>query len=435
MGKTGFKGNKNTNAQFDELEAPSSYVKYSRRSWLKLLWLLLLVPLIYILFQIAVIMLPRVRTEIAIRDSMTDYLSLDGFVALESITVTDSGTAGKDIYFTVDPGQRVSMGSVVARTFSGSASVADMIELKRIEEEIEILENAQSSVNEGGDVEAVLKQLQIGLNQYLSVLDSLEYSNIDDAKDSITLSANKLQIATGGASDFTARLDQLKSSRAAYETKVSASGEVNAPESGYFVPSNKQDRKHYNYEYLEQLSPSQLQNAINQPPEYYGDSVIGHIVTDYHWSYFANLTPKQAERIEPGDKLQIAFPEHAINPLPVVVKTVDVDEKSGIAKAEFACEYINPEILSLRDEPAQIIFRTEKGLRIDKNALRIIEGENCVFVKFGNQVYKRKIKILLEDENYMLIPLTPEKDVSEVEMYDDIIVDSGGVELHDKKIL
>ena len=89
----------------------------------------------------------------------------------------------------------------------------------------------------------------------------------------------------------------------------------------------------------------------------------------------------------------------------------------------------------LRQETAQIIFNTQKGLRLEKEALRVIEGKQCVYVKFANQVFLRPVKVLLEDENHVLLSAEEEEGVNEVEMYDVVVVEAGGVELYDKKIL
>ncbi len=58
-----------------------------------------------------------------------------------------------------------------------------------------------------------------------------------------------------------------------------------------------------------------------------------------------------------------------------------------------------------------------------------------VYEEFGNMAYFRRIDIVMENEHYMMVPARYEEGVNEVELYDKIIIDSGGVELHDRRIL
>ena len=74
-----------------------------------------------------------------------------------------------------------------------------------------------------------------------------------------------------------------------------------------------------------------------------------------------------------------------------------------------------------------------EGLRIPAQARHTVEGQDCVYVKFGNKAYKCPIQILYEDENYLLVSDKKVKGQNEVELYDEIIVK--GMDLYDEKVL
>ena len=95
---------------------------------------------------------------------------------------------------------------------------------------------------------------------------------------------------------------------------------------------------------------------------------------------------------------------------------------------------MNADILSLGIETARIDLKTYEGIRLDKAALHIVEGNRGVYVKYGNLQRFLKITILYEDENYILIPADGQLGTdNEVRLYDEIIVQ--GKNLQDGKLI
>lgn len=416
-----------------------------RRLWKKyrwLLWLLLMLPFVYLAVQVFIILAPRMRYETVFAGSMTDALSVKGQVVLESVPVE---AVGGIPYYTVPVGQRVAVGGEVATVFSTEQELVIMDRLQAIDQELALLEEAQHTVAEGGDLQGLLDAMQAGIYDMLGTVETGNYGSIEGPVQAATLAANKMQIATGQVESFQPRIDQLNALKAEYEQHLQPIGAIFAPETGYFVPSGQKDAVQRDLETVSAYTPQELQRVLEQPPSYYGDNVAGHIITDYKWRFFAVVTAKQAEKFVVGSKgLQLVFPDAGDAGMPVTVERVEVDEAAGIATVELMGEYVSPEILQLRVENAQVVFGEMKGIRVPKTAMRLVDIENedgmmltykGVYVKFDNMVYFKKIDVLIEDEFYMIVPATVTPGVNEVEMYDEVVVDTGGVELHDRKIL
>ena len=116
------------------------------------------------------------------------------------------------------------------------------------------------------------------------------------------------------------------------------------------------------------------------------------------------------------------------------VQELTRDEDAGLAKLVVSCQTVNAEILSFGVETAQIDLKTYEGIRIDKAALHIVDGQRGVYVKYGNLQRFLKIETLYEDENYILIPDNGKLGTdNEVRLYDEIIVQ--GTNLQDGKLL
>ena len=121
-------------------------------------------------------------------------------------------------------------------------------------------------------------------------------------------------------------------------------------------------------------------------------------------------------------------------PLSATVEEVAPDKDNGIAKIVLQCQTINAEVLSFGQETAQIDLKTYEGIRIDKEALHIVDGQRGVYVKYGNLQRFLKITTLYENDSYILIPENGKIGTdNEVRLYDEIIVQ--GTNLQDGKLL
>lgn len=395
-------------------------------------WAVVMVPVVYFTVQIFMILTPRMRTELAIQETMTDYMRVTGNVMLQTQPVTGQGI----LYYTAQPGRRVSAGAEVARIFQSADGLKAMYELNRVSEQIALLEQAQKTSAEKGDVDLYLEQMQKAQQGYMYGLQLGDYSVLAEPANEMMLAGNKVLMATGGTAGFESQINELQGRKQQYEALAVSTGSITSPATGYFTPSTKQDRIPLDTEEVRAASAGELQQMLMQSPMFYGPEIAGHVISDYKWSYIFTVSIKEASRFSVGStSLKIRFPGTSELSFPVKVSSVEMDEAAGLAKVELMCEYISPEILTLRVEQADIIFREFKGIRVDKSALRIVEGKQYVYVKFANQVYLTPIKILLEDEFYLLVSEEFIAGENELKLFDTVVVDSGGMELHDKRVL
>ena len=91
-------------------------------------------------------------------------------------------------------------------------------------------------------------------------------------------------------------------------------------------------------------------------------------------------------------------------------------------------------MLCLNYEEAEISLHTYQGIRIDRRALHIVNGQRGVYVKYGNLQRFLKITTLYENDSYILVPEDGKLgSANEVRLYDEIIVQ--GTNLEDGKLL
>lgn len=417
--------------------AQEDYRPFSlRHPWvryLRYLWLLLLIPVGYVCIQMVFILSPNVSTATAIDHTMTDFTDIGGVVATRSTPIFGGG--GGVVYYTVEPGQWVSADTPVAELYATQEAAEARAEIDRINMELQQLQTAQRTTSEGVDANLYMQQMVNGIHDLRSVTDSLDYSNLNTAMEEVALANNKYQIATGQVENFQTRIDVLMARRAALQAQAVPTGSILMEKTGFFMPAAKYDRVPYDIEALQEATPEELASLLAAQPAYSEEGIVGYVVEEYKWFLFITVGADEVVKYVPGNSVHLMFPEWGSFSLPAKVEAVEQNEEMSAFKITISSEQVTPELLQLRAENARVVFRIESGLRIDRDALRIIDGQTGVYIKFGNNAYFRHIEILLEDEKYILISGTYKRGVNEVQRFDEVIVDTGGMELYDGKIL
>ena len=167
---------------------------------------------------------------------------------------------------------------------------------------------------------------------------------------------------------------------------------------------------------------------------YHYRSRAGQITTGFSWKFYAVCDLDTAARFDNISSGKISVPGKQNTPLSATVEEVTEDKDNGIAKIVLQCQTISAEVLGLGCETVQVDLKTYEGIRIDKAALHIVNGQRGVYVKYGNLQRFLKITTLYENDSYILVPEDGKLgSANEVRLYDEIIVQ--GTNLEDGKLL
>ena len=334
--------------------------------------------LLYVAVQFVLIFHRSYKTETAIRYTLAESLNLTGVVAFDAVDVPGSGNLG----YLVQDGERVTNGTVVAECYTDDTQGLQRERLDRLERSITLLTKSQNSA--GSELSVLTNQTKQALYNLLDKLDTAQYTGISDAQDSFLLAQNRLQISTGQTADFSQSIAALQTEYDGIKAQLDTLQTVTATTNGYFSRT--------------EASPA--------------------VRTDCR----ALSTVK------------ISVPGKQNTPLSATVEEVTEDKDNGIAKIVLQCQTISAEVLGLGCETVQVDLKTYEGIRIDKAALHIVNGQRGVYVKYGNLQRFLKITTLYENDSYILVPEDGKLgSANEVRLYDEIIVQ--GTNLEDGKLL
>lgn len=410
--------------------ARAPFGKPKRTGTKLLVGLLLLVPAVYVAVQLATIAgrSSALLTQTAVLDTMAESVVCEGFLGMteQSITYEGSGV----LSYIARNGERVSEGIGVARLFASEADAAEYKRYTALSQEIELLTKAQAT-GSVGDASLLEKQVQTGVYDALDALDSGDFSSLQAAQNNIQLAQDKLRVSMGEMEDYSARISELTARRDALNG--AAGTVITAPGTGYFVSSQESTAALFTPEQLAEMTPVQLQEALQQPVQENPENCAGKIISDYRWRFFALVDAEQAEKFSEGTDVTVSFPKVSQESVPASIVSIQLDEEAGIAKVELLCDYINSETVALEREQAVIALRTYMGLRIPTRACHTVNGKTYVYTKLGNMVHQKPVAVLWTDGENTLISPEYIKDENELEMYDEVIVEGTG--LYNGKLL
>lgn len=377
--------------------------------------MLLALAAVYIVLQLYAILGRTYQTETAISASMEDTVPLSGIAMFDAVPVSGGGSLG----YLVEDGERVTEGTVLAEIYTDPAQSTQREELDRLDRIIDLLTKSENSV--GSDLALLTAQTRTALLNLLDQLDTASYTGMSDAIDEFLLAQNRLQISTGQSSGFTATLADLQTQRDAAAAALEGLQTITADRNGYFISTAAALPLDLSEDTLKSDTAAALSERLQQEIPTTGSDLAGRIVTGFSWRFYGVCDLDTAARFDGLTSVKIRVPGKQDEALDATVTEVAADETAGLAKITLECRTINADVLRLGREDAEIVLNTYEGIRVSKRAMHIVDGERGVYVKYGSLQRFRRIVVLFEDENYLL--LDPEAEDNEVRLYDEIIVE------------
>ncbi len=388
----------------------------------------LLIPIIYIAVQLLSFEQDSVyATDTIMNVKVSDSIEARGIIAQDEALITYSGGV---LGFVADTAGRVSQNSVVALSFATQESAQQSAYADMLFEQLDVLLKSEISTT-GIDTAMLQMQVQTYTNELLNAIHSGDFENYYDKKFDLQLSANKLSIAMGQSADYAQSIAEIENLM--NNARSLAPGtEIIAPITGYFVPQSESSQSIYTIQQLNEMNALQLQEAALTSTPQHPDGVVGKLAQSHIWSFYTSVPIQQANKFRAGQSVNIYFDGNAMGYKADVI-SVEENEAAGLAKIVMQSNLINADVLSKEHALAQIEFRQIEGLRISKDALRVKDAIDGVYVLRGNIIEFCEIEILYEMENYYVVSSEFELGENEVRLYDEAII--GGTDLYDGKLL
>lgn len=384
---------------------------------------------VFFVHQAAAAVYKPISTESATYYTAADGLNITGLI-IRNETLVKSQSGGV-MHFIASDGNRVAKDGVIANIYDNESASITLTNIDSVNTKITDIEEMLSYNDlEAADLDMVNSRVQKSLDSMIVSASGGKFNGYSECKENLLSSLNRRQIAMGETADFSSQLAALKSELATLSASLpAAKGTIKAEKSGYFVSKTDGYEQTLTTDILDTLTPEKLDSVkAEQTPA----DVIGKIVSDYEWYIAAKVSINESLKYKEGDSLIIYTSVKSYPQMPVTVKKINISESSSSAVLIFECSDMNSELASMRSGPMTVVKKEYSGLKVPKNALRVVDSKRGVYVLTGMQIKFVEVNVLFSNDSYIICEKQTE-DENVLRLYDEVV--TRGKNLYDGKIV
>ena len=349
-------------------------------------------------------------TTLAYQFTVSDSAPADGYLVREEVVLP--GQSGI-LHLSRSEGEKVGAGQAVARVYRNTQAQEDFSEIQRLQLEIELLEYAASQGVEYLSAAKLDEEIIKSMAQLRACTAGGGYAQLDRRVMEVKSSVLKREYTFGddlSADDLTDRAAMLTAQVQRLRTQSSNTvSRVLAPQAGVFSSRVDGYESILTPDTALSLTPSALDRLDGQGSPV-SDSVPGKLITSNTWYFVAALPLDTAQRLSEGRSATLRFSGEFSQDVSMRVEHIGSEENGRCAVVFSSDRYLNQTTL-LRQQTAEIIFKSRTGLRVPKAALRMWtyeteEGPNeqmGVYVITGGRAEFKQVEILMAGSDFYVV--------------------------------
>lgn len=392
-----------------------------------------------------------ITTEVAVKYNYSESISVEAFVVREETVISGNSYGGVE-YYMVDDGDKVAVGSVVAKVFADETDALFYNKAQEIDKKIKVLESLNTPYENVTTDSAIDAQIYLNIKSLLNAVNDGDFDDRSSAVEALIYSVNQRQCIIGTVSNFNSEIQRLQQEKSKYtDTGSGYIGEIKAPKAGYFVAELDGYENAYDYNKVTELTVDDLSSTVN--PEKIDTNAAGKIISGLDWYIVCKLSPDDALTLSHSESNpKIVFSSASEEPIPVELAALNQSTKQSEAVAVFKSNYMNNALSSLRNESVQIIVNSYEGIRLSKSALHdgyvdVVDSEGeptgesarvqGVYVLHGNELIFKEVYILFAGKDFVIADINSDsailKSGETIIINDEVVVE--GDDLYDGKVV
>ncbi len=352
-----------------------------------------------------------VQTEYIFETSDKQVVSVDSFIVRDENRSENGNNISilqkndERVYVPiVSDSASVAKGETIALSFESESEAKAYNEALLLDEKIDHLTKLQDQGNFSHiNVMTLNNEISSSVNDYMKIIESGDYTNLDETVRNISYKITTRQIATGTKLSFSPLLSQYRKEKRNLLKSVSGKKAVRTEYAGYFVSTVDGFENTASYDEIAKggIDSAGVQKLLESKAQKQS-AAFGKIIGQHTWYLVCNIPLAQASVIKTGYYVKVSFPDKGINDLDMSVESVSSRAGDTIAVV-LKCTSMNKAISSLRKEKAQITVKTYTGLRISNEALTADEnGTEGVYTLSGKRITFKPIDIIHYGDNYVI---------------------------------
>ena len=326
----------------------------------------------------------------------------DGYVFRDE-SVLHSYNAGAVDYI-AENGGKVSSREALARIYKSGEGTDVRSFISTLDSQIEILEKCSGDGIANVDLSELRKSADATYFTLTDLLASGEAGELYYQIEKMMITLSRIHALTDGDASTLEALDILRAERESW-----LSGEYDetySDRSGYFYWSVDGYENNFSISALENLDGDQFYELIAMtrnsdtkvPP-----TVYGKLASDSRWKFVLPLEREDAELFSEGQEYNVTFPENNNTAFLMMLEKKMYSEERGTVVLVFGCNRLPDNFNFERCMTAQIELSSYSGIYVPRSAIERVNGELGVYVLRGNVTTFRRIDIIYEGSDYVLV--------------------------------
>ena len=357
------------------------------------------------------------KTQLAIMGTIENKVDVVGYVIRDEKVLV--GDEGKVVSNVKSNGERVAVGELVAIVYDNVIDYETRAKLASINEQIEKLKELKSQSQGGqfsGKFETKIKTYVNGLilNTHRSTSEGI-YEATVQLKDAFSAKlASNSEDVDGAIEELQKEKDSIEQSVTGNKTNIYAN------KSGLYVMSFDGYENVFDVSKIEELTPTMLKEVDSIAAKTSTSSAV-KIVDNFNWYYAAMVDSKKLTAEKPGNTVKLRLADDLENELSATIKYISPEEKDKCVVVLEGTTY-NKQLFMKNKIQAQIVFDDSEGLKISKDAVKVVDGVKGVYIiKKGVHAF-REINIIGSDDEYVIVERDFATDKPHLALYDEVIV-------------
>lgn len=384
----------------------------------------------YVIYQIVQVSKAEMETQFALLETVYKTIETQAFVLRDEDFITNNAS-GTTVSF-AENGERIAQGDTVSIVFNSAEDATSYLKISELEESIDHYTELSGQGNfQAMNIDSLTEQIESELVDYLEALNSSDYADAVEYAQSFRDSMTGKQIAVGEKLDFSKQLSSLQNQLTELRSANYFYTEVKSDKAGYYISGADGYENTLDYGNVDEITVSDIENAISSKPQTVNDNVIGRVVSSFNWYFLCSVDSSEVISLSQNSAIYINIPYEGIEKLPVNVYKIG-DRDSDKTLLILSCDLMNDSLADLRVEDIEIITEEYSGYKIANSAIRTVDCVKGVYVVRGNLVGFRKINILYSTDNFTIVNNPDGKD-DYIKLYDKVV--TKGVEVYDNKLV
>lgn len=266
-------------------------------------------------------------------------------------------------------GERVGAGQTVAVLYRDSEALERKKQIQQLTLEAELLQYATAQSEPGGGVAQLENDVVRAAVALRADGAAGEFGRLEDQVLDLKRAVLKRDYTYGAGVDST-HLAQISAQLRALQTRSAQdTNRMYAKEEGTFS-AQVDGYEGLDHRSAAQLTPAELKELLKQggKPD---ENALGKIITANRWCLAANLPVRTAERLSVGGQAVVRFAGDFDRDVTMRVDAISQPE-DGLCMVLFSSDRYLANTTLLRRQTVEIIFESDQGLRVPKDAVHIL---------------------------------------------------------------